>query len=54
MEKQKRTIKRISVEMPDELILELKMRALRRNVTIKRYVTGALIEFLKQEKKYDK
>jgi predicted DNA-binding ribbon-helix-helix protein len=45
--------KRISVVVEEEFLLELKKRALNRNITLKKYVIRALIEKLTKERQYD-
>lgn len=51
--KNKETEKRISVVVEEEFLLELKKRALNRNITLKTYVIRTLLEKLIQERQYD-
>lgn len=45
--------KRISVEVDDWILLEIKKRALNRNMTMKKYITAIVISQIATEKKYD-
>lgn len=40
---------RISVEVPINLLCEIKVMAARRNVTMRRYVMGAVLERIKKD-----
>lgn len=46
-------IKRISVEVKESFLIELKKRALNRKMTLKRYVTAVLAEQIIKEARYD-
>ena len=45
--------KRIIVDTLEEFHTELKSYAVRRGVTIKAYVTGAILEQIKRDKQYE-
>lgn len=50
--RKKKEPSRISVVVSDEFLLKLKQRALMRNVTLRRYITGILTDFLRKEDSY--
>ena len=52
MEKEKPK-KRISVEVEDWILSEIKLRALIRNMTVKEYITAIVLHQISLEKKYD-
>jgi hypothetical protein len=45
--------KRIIIDAPEEFHMELKSYAARRGITIKAYVTGAILEQIKRDKQYE-
>lgn len=45
--------KRISIEVSDSFLLDLKKRALNRNITLKRYIVGVLNEHIKKEDSFN-
>lgn len=51
---QKKNLKRISVEVDENFLLDLKKAALFRNMTLKRYVTAILLEQLVKDRFYAK
>jgi len=46
--------KRLSVEIPDELHNKLWKMAKKRNITLTKYVTRALLRYMFDEQKYEK
>ena len=46
-------IKRLSVELSDDLHHKIKTFALRRNITIRKYVIRAIVHMIEREEKYN-
>lgn len=46
--------KRISVVVEEEFLLELKKRALNRKMTLKRFITAILFEYIVKEDQFKK
>ncbi len=46
-------IKRLIVDIPNELHIEIKMRATKRGISIKKYIIRAIMETIKKEKEYE-
>lgn len=44
--------KRLTIEIPEDLHKEIKVEAAFRNITIRKYVLQAVLERMKQDKKY--
>jgi len=52
-EKVEKKTKRIGIDMPLGLALEVKMLATRRNCTVRRWLLRAIIEYIQKEKRFD-
>lgn len=52
-EKKPKALRRLLVDVPEDLHKEIKIRATVRNISIKTWVTRAIAEAIKQEKKYE-
>jgi hypothetical protein len=51
--RQKPYKKRLSMDLPIEIHVELKERSARRNITITKYIMSLVMEQLKKERSYD-
>ena len=52
--KERVTKNRINVEVDEEFLIELKKRALNRHMTLKRFVTAILFEYIVKEDQFKK
>lgn len=45
--------KRLVIEVPNDLHIEIKMRAVQRGITLKKYIIRSVMETIKKEKSYE-
>lgn len=53
VEKQRKTPKRLLIELPEEWHQEIKVSAANKNISIKTYVLRAVIKQIKEDKQYE-
>lgn len=50
---QKYLFKRLNVEVPEELMLKIKELAFQENITIRSWITKAIVDKINKDKKYN-
>jgi len=48
-----KNLKRLSLDISDELHQEIKIRAAKRNITMKKYIVRSILDLIKKEKEYE-
>lgn len=49
----KKNIKRLGIDLPINLAIEIKLLSARRNITIRKWVLRAIVEYINKERKFD-